>query len=138
MAAWVAFFTSEELKITKPVLLLLIDTIIVLLQFIVYKKTMEETEKPPVKSWVSFKLFEVLVGSKDKSKGQINSDTQNFVDEPLVFQADIYSLAYAALLNPSDKYWDDNKDTVGHIPKLKMLNSERDSLFEGAICVAFM
>ena len=63
------------------------------------------------------------------------SDVEKFIDEPLVFTNDIYNLAYAALIHP-DSY-KNHVNEPGHIPRITMLNYERDALFSGAIGVAF-
>ena len=80
-----------------------------------------------------------MVGQKDMSKTKMKkSDVDVFVDEPLVFQNDIYSLAFAAMLNPDDEFWKKAKDIPNHIPKITMLNYEREVLYSGAFCVAIM
>jgi len=58
------------------------------------------------------------------------------VDEPLVFQGDSYNLAFAACIHPDSYSHSVNK--AGHIPQITMLNYERETLYGGAICVAFM
>lgn len=79
----------------------------------------------------------MLVAQKDITYKAIGrkSQVENFIDEPLVFSNDIYNLAYAALIHPDS--FKDYCNTPGHIPKVTMLNYERDALFSGAICIAF-
>jgi hypothetical protein len=100
-----------------------------------YKKWMEEINNPDGNSFIQSKIFAIFGGKLDLSKvKKLKTDTEKFYDEPLVFQNDSFSLGFAAIINP-DSY-EHSVHKPGHLPRITMLNSERDILYAGAICVA--
>jgi hypothetical protein len=118
----------------KTLFLLVVDTGILVLQTLLYYVSLAHQEYPIGSAVLKWKIWSLLVGYIPPVFGpKRKTDSRAFRDEPLVIQNDSYSLAYAALIHPdvAEKY----KKSDAHMPSIKLLNEERESIFTGAMMI---
>lgn len=118
----------------KTLFLLVLDTGILLLQNLLYYVSLAHQDNPFESAILKKKIFHLLVGYIPPNFGpKRKTDSKAFKDEPLVIQNDSYSLAYAALIHPDVAA--NHKKSDAHMPSIKLLNEERESIFTGAMMI---
>lgn len=118
----------------KTLFLLVLDTGILLLQTLLYYVSLAHQDNPFESAVLKWKIWRLLVGYIPPIFGpKRKTDSKTFKDEPLVIQNDSYSLAYAALIHPEVAA--KHKKSDAHMPSIKLLNEERESIFTGAMMI---
>lgn len=144
------FQKQNKINVTSSICIL--DTCVFILQFMYYYEFMKEqsggkagplaflmTRKfqhvPRIEGQTKEEHIEHFIKIKYKSLDS-KTDTEKFINNEVKIQKDIYSFAYAAIIHPQEA--EDFDPKKKYLPRISLLNEERNTLYMSAILVTLV